>query len=175
MFKQLLKTGLVAAVLSTGLVAAHAEGFYAGASVGTPDYRTSVDGISGNGSGVGATVYGGYALTPHFAVEAGYANLGHIDDASGKVDLHTLYLDGVGRYEFAPKWSVYGSVGVARGHFETTAGHDSSPALKLGAGVEYDLSEHVALRAGYDHYAFSDAFDAKARVGELSAGIRIGF
>lgn len=175
MFKQVLKTGLVAAVLTTGLAAAHAEGLYVGGALGSPNYRTSVNGVEGDGSGVSGKVFGGYGLTPHFAVEAGYANLGHIDDATGKVDLRGVYVDGVGHVEVAPKWSLFGSVGVAEGRFETSNGHDSSPALKLGAGVQYDLTEHVALRAGYDHYAFTDAFDAKPRVGEYALGVKVGF
>lgn len=175
MFKQAIRSGLVAALLATGLAAAHAEGFYAGGSLGSPDYRTSVNGISGNGSGVGGKVYGGYELTPNFSVEGGFADLGHIDDASGRVDLRGVFVDAVGHYEVAPKWSVYGSAGVAQGQFKTTAGQDSSPALKLGVGVEYDLTDRVGLRAGYDHYAFSDAFDAKPRVGELSFGLQVGF
>jgi OmpA-OmpF porin, OOP family len=175
MLKRFTQPALVAAVLAACLGAAHAEGLYVGGSLGTPDYKSSVNGISGNGSGVGGKVYGGYDLTPNFAIEAGLFDPGHIDDAAGKVKLYGAYVDGVGHYGFAPQWSVLGSVGVAQGRFTTTRGDDSSPALKLGAGLQYDLSSHVALRAEYEHYRFSNAFDAKPDVGEFSLGVKVGF
>ena len=146
-----------------------------GGSLGTPDYKSSVNGIGGNGSGVGGKLYGGYQLTPNFAVEGGFVDLGHIDDANGKVNVRGAYVDGVGSYEFAPKWCVLGSVGLAQARFTTTSGNDSSPALKLGAGLQYDLTKTVALRAEYERYHFSDAFDAKPKIGEFTFGLKVGF
>lgn len=175
MFSRITKSTLAAALLVAGIGAARAEGLYVGGGLGAPDYKSSINGISGDGSGVGGKLYGGYELTPNFAVEGGLFDLGHIDDASGKVNLRGGYVDAVGRYEFAPKWSVIGSVGVADGRFSTTQGDDSSPALKLGAGLQYDLTRTVALRAGYDHYRFSDAFDGKPKVGEYAFGVKVGF
>jgi OmpA-OmpF porin, OOP family len=175
MFARTTKFTILAAVLALGSGISHAEGLYVGGNLGTPDYKSSINGISGNGSGLGGKVFGGYELTPNFAIEGGLIDLGHIDSGNGKVDLRGAYLDAVGTYEFAPKWSLLGSLGVAEGRFTTSAGKDSSPALKLGAGIEYDLTQHVALRAEYEHYHFSDAFDAKANVGEFSLGFKVGF
>ena len=169
------KSTLAAVLVVAGIGAAHAEGLYVGGSLGTPDYKSSINGVSGNGSGVGGKVYGGYRITPNFAIEGGLFDLGHIEDASGKVDLRGAYVDAVGSYEFAPKWSVLGRAGLADGRFTSTGGNDSSPALKLGAGLQYDLTKQVALRAENEHYHFSDAFDAKANVGEVSFGVKVGF
>lgn len=175
MIKRSVPSALAAAVLMACLGAAHAEGVYVGGSLGTPDYKSSVNGISGHGSGVGGKLYGGYELTPNFAVEAGLFDPGHIDEAAGKVKLRGAYIDGVGRYELAPQWSVLGSVGVAQGRFNTSLGDDSSPALKLGVGLQYELTPRVALRAEYEHYRFSNAFDAKPDLGEASLGVKVGF
>lgn len=175
MFTAFKKSIVAAAVLVAGIGAAHAEGLYIGGSLGTPDYRSSINGVSGNGSGVGGKLYGGYGLTPNFALEGGLFDLGHIDDSTGKVDLRGAYVDALGRYEFAPKWSVIGSVGLAEGRFSTMSGKDSSPALKLGAGLQYELTKQVALRAEYEHYRFTDAFDAKPKVGEYTFGVNVGF
>jgi OOP family OmpA-OmpF porin len=70
---------------------------------------------------------------------------------------------------------VLGRAGVAEGRFTTTNGDDSSPALKLGAGLQYDITDRVAVRAEYEHYHFTDAFDAKPKVGEYSLGVKVGF
>ena len=171
------KTPLIAAVLlAAGIGAAQAsEGAYAGGSLGAPDYKSSVNGITGDGTGVGGKLYGGYKFTPNLALEGGVFDLGHIDDANGKVKLRGAYADAVGRYEFAPKWTALGSAGLAEGRFTTTGGNDSSPALKLGAGVEFNLTREIALRGEYEHYHFADAFDAKANVGEFSLGVNVGF
>lgn len=170
------KSAFAAAVLVVaGIGAAHAEGPYVGGSVGSPDYKSSINGVGGDGSGVGGKIYGGYQITPNFAVEGGVFDLGHIDDAAGKVNLRGVYVDAVGSYEVAPQLSVLGSAGVAQGRFTTTNGDDSSPALKLGAGLQYDLTKQVALRGEYEYYRFSDAFDAKPKVGEFSVGVKVGF
>lgn len=175
MISRLNKSVLAAAIVFGGIGAAHAEGLYVGGSLGSPDYKSSVNGVTGEGSGVGGKVFGGYQITPNFAVEGGVFDMGHIDDASGKVNLRGAYADAVGSYEFAPKWSVLGSAGVAEGRFTTTSGNDTSPALKLGAGLQYDITNRVAVRAEYEHYHFSDAFDAKPKVGEYSLGVKVGF
>ena len=175
MFSRFSKSIIVATLITGGVATAQAEGLYIGGNLGSPDYKSSVNGISGNGSGTGLKVYGGYQLTPNFAVESGVFDLGHIDDASGRVKTRGVYLDGVGSYEFAPKWSVLGRAGVAEGRFTTTLGDDSSPALKVGVGLQYDLTKTVALRAEYDHYHFTNAFDGKPNIGEFSVGFKVGF
>lgn len=175
MFTVFKKSLAVATVFLAGVGAAHAEGLYVGGALGTPHYQDSVNGVSGSGSGLGGKIYGGYGLSPNFAIEGGLFDLGHIDDGTGRVDLRGAYVDALGRYEFTPQWSMLGSVGLADGRFSTPGGHDSSPALKLGAGLQYELSKQVALRAEYEQYRFTNAFDAKPKVGEFTVGVNVGF
>jgi OOP family OmpA-OmpF porin len=178
MVTRITRTLMAGALLAAGLASAHAEGLYIGGGIGTPDYHSSINGIGGGGgnnSGTGVKLYGGYQLTPNFAIEGGAFNLGRTDDATGIAKTRGIYADGVGSYEFAPKWSVLGSVGVADARFTTTNGDDSSPALKLGAGVQYDLTHQTALRLQYDHYHFTNAFDQKPNVGEFVFGVKFGF
>lgn len=170
---------LVALTLAAGAAAgAHAEGVYVGGALSAPNYTDSVNGFgsASGGRGPGLKLYGGYQLTPNFAVEAGYANLGRTDSSGGgQAKGQGVFLDGVGSYEFAPRWSVLGSVGVADVRFDTPAGKDSSPALKLGVGLQYDLNKTTALRVGYDQYRFSDAYDAKPQVGQTMVGVKVAF
>lgn len=163
------------ALLAGGLGAAHAEGLYLGGSVGAPNYKDSINSIGGSGGGTGLKLYGGYQLTPNFAVEGGLYRLGRTNDATGTAKVHGIYLDGVGTYEFAPRWSALGSVGVVEGRFNTSLGNDSSVGLKVGAGLQYALTKTVALQLKYEHYHFVNAFEAKPGIGEVSIGIKVGF
>lgn len=157
------------------LGSAHAEGLYLGGGVGLPDYHSSVNGVTGGGSGTGLKLYGGYHLTPNFALEAGAYELGHIDNATGRANVRGAYLDAVGFYPMTEKLSLLGSAGIAHGRWDTTNGDDSSPAWKLGAGVQYDLGNSLALRAQYERYQFTSAFDAKPGVGETTIGLNYRF
>ena len=152
---------------------------YLGASVGSAERKDACGSVLAGGScdekDTAWRLFGGYQITPHFAVEGGAFSLGHVADASGKAKLRGAYADAVGRYEFAPRFSVLGSAGVAEGHFTTSQGDDNSPALKLGAGLQYDVAPRVAVLAKYDHYHFADAFDAKPNVGAVSVGVKVGF
>lgn len=166
---------LAAAALLVAGTVAHAEGFYAGGSLGTPDFRSDINGIGGDDGGTAGKVFGGYQFNPHFGVEAGYVHFGHVDGDLGSAKAHGEYLDAVGRYEFVPQWSVLGSAGVARARFKTTLGDDSSPALKLGAGIEYAMNPQISLLGQYEHYHFTDAFDSKPNVGQYTLGVKVNF
>ena len=177
MVSQRNKLFITTALVACGMTAAHADGLYVGGSLGTPNYSNSINGIGGGGGGdgTGLKLYGGDQLTPNFAVEGGLFSLGRSSDSMGTVKTRGVYLDGVGSYMFMPKWSVLGSLGVAQARFTTTQGNDSSPALKLGVGLQYDLSQQVALRLQFDRYHFSNAFDAKPNVGAYTIGVKVGF
>jgi OOP family OmpA-OmpF porin len=168
---------LAAAALAAGCVgAAHAEGFYAGASVGTPHWNDTVAGVDGDSNGVAGKLYGGYAFTPNFALEAGAARLGHESDLNGRVRANGAFLDAVGTLPLNPDWSLLGRVGVARGRFTGPAGdHDSDTNLHLGAGVQYRITPAMALRAEYEQYRFHDVFGADANVGQVTAGLKVDF
>lgn len=177
MLSRFNKTLLTVALVAGASVGAQAEGLYVGGALGAPNYSNSVNGVGGGGggSGPGLKLYGGYQLTPNFAVEGGYFNLGRSPDVNGTAKAQGLYVDGVASVEIAPKWSLFGSAGVAEGRLRTTAGNDSSPALKLGLGVQYDLTKTTSLRVSYDRYHFTNAFDAKPNIGQTLLGVKVGF
>ncbi|MFT3816136.1 MAG: outer membrane beta-barrel protein [Rubrivivax sp.] len=172
---------LAALSLLAGIAAganAATEGPYAGGALGAPNYVDTINGVGGGngGRGPGLKLYGGYQLSPNLAVEGGYFNLGRSDRGNGgTARAQGLYVDGIGSVEFAPRWSLLGSVGLAQARLRTSVGNDSSPALKLGVGLQYDLTKTTALRLGYDHYRFIDAFDGRPNVGQAVFGVQVGF
>src|SRR6185295_9260759 len=93
-FKPIAAALIVAA--SLGATAAHADGLYGGAALGAGRYQDDVNGVSGAGNGVSGKVFGGYQFNPYLGLEAGYADLGHVDNSTGRVDGRSEYLDAVG-------------------------------------------------------------------------------
>ena len=168
------KTAL-ALLLAAGGVAAHAQGFYAGGSLGVPSWNSTVDGVDSSGRGVAGKLYGGYSLTPNFALEAGAMRLGESRDASGKVKANGGYFDVVGTLPLDKQWALLGRIGAANARFTGPSSHSSDTGLKLGAGVQYQIRPAVALRAEYEQYRFHDVFDAKANVGQFTAGVKVDF
>ena len=167
---------LLALLLGIGAVgAAQAAGFYAGASVGAPDWNSSVGGIDGDSHGMAGKLYGGYSFTPNFALEAGAARLGHESDASGSVRAHGAYQDAVGTWPLAQDWSLLGRLGLAHGRFTGPGGDSSDTGLKLGAGLQYQITPTMALRTEYEQYRFHDVFGANANLGQVTAGLKLDF
>jgi OOP family OmpA-OmpF porin len=172
-----LKPVIAAAAAAASCLAAlpaHAEGLYLGGSLGAPHFGDSINGVSGSGSGVSGKLFGGYQLSPNFAVEAGAVGLGRIDNASGTVRGRGSYLDAVGLLPLGSKWSLLGSVGIARVDLDTSNGDDKGTGLKLGLGAEYALGNNVALRGEYEHYRPA-AFDGHPAIGQYTLGVRVGF
>jgi OmpA-OmpF porin, OOP family len=169
------RLALGATLLAGAIGAAQAEGIYVGGGVGVPDYHSSINGVTGGGSGTGVKLYGGYQFNPNFAVELGGYELGHIDNSTGKANVRGAYLDAVGFYPLNDRFSLLGSAGVAQGRWDTTNGDDTSSALKLGAGVQYQLTPAVGVRAQYERYMYTNAFDQKPGVGETTVGVNFKF
>lgn len=168
----------LATVLVAAAAGAHAEGFYAGGALSAPDYDSAINGYGdgASGRGPGFKLYGGYQFTPNFSLEGGAFNLGTTRSTNGgDARAYGAFVDAVGSYEFVPHWSVLGSAGVAQAHFTSASGSDNSPGLKLGVGLQYDLTANTSLRLGYDRYHFIDAYDAKPNVGSTSLGVKVNF
>ncbi len=176
MFNQQLKGISTLATCMAALVSfgAHAEGLYAGAAIGTPDFGNGVNNISGSGSGVSGKVYGGYQLNSNFAIEAGLATLGHINNANGSAYAHGGFVDAVGLLPVGGNFSLLGSLGVAQVNLNTSNGDDKGAGLKLGVGAEYALSRSVALRGEYENYRAAE-FGGHPSIGQYTFGVKVGF
>lgn len=172
------KSGVVAAtvlvVAQLGALPAHAEGLYAGGSLGGTNYPNDVNGIDGGSSNVSGKLFGGYQFTPNFALEAGAADFGRARAHGDRVDGHALFLDAVGILPLDEQWSLLGRVGVAHADLNTSTGDANGTGLKVGLGAQYALSHNVALRAEWERYHPS-LFGQHPDIDQYTVGLRIGF
>ena len=177
MSKKNIKTLLAMSFMAAGVSVAHAEDFYVGGSLSAPNFNDQVNhyGEAESGRGPGAKLYGGLQLNPHVAVETGWMNLGRTQNTGGSATIYGGYVDAVGTLPVANKWSLLGRAGLAEARLTSSTGDTSSAALKAGVGVQYDLTQKVAVRVEYEHYHFLSAFGEKPEVGQASVGLKIGF
>jgi OOP family OmpA-OmpF porin len=124
-------------------------------------------------------VFGGYAFNRHFALEAGYANLGEasasvpafggIPAADVAIETTAFELVGVGLLPLAERFSVYGKLGLYRADTEvrvsfaglgSVSRSDDNTDLTFGLGLRYDVTPSLGVRAEWQRYSdvSADAF-----------------
>jgi len=140
----------------------------------------------------GYKIFGGYQLNRNFAVEGGYFDLGNFGYTAttvptgtldGRIKLRGLNLDLVGMVPLSEKFSVFGRAGLnyaqARDSFRGTGAvqvanpnpRTNDTHYKLGLGLQYALSESVAVRAEAERYRVNDAIGNRGHVDLVSVGL----
>ncbi len=148
-------------------------------------------------SGTGYKLFGGYQLNRNFAVEGGYFDLGkssytvnatrNIGGAPGTFNGETrvrgLNLDLVGMLPLSDRFSVLGRVGAAyaqsRANFNSTGSVPANPSnsrrndtnLKVGLGLQYAITEALAVRAEIERYRISDPVRNRGHIDMASLGL----
>ncbi len=164
-------------VLGAALVmplAAHAEGSYVKAGVGSSEYK--YDGSSENKTAVNLAY--GFSLNKNFGVELGYANLGKLKTTDGDYSVKTqsFYLAGVGSLPLTDAFSAFGKVGVAINHLtaketgfaDTT---ETKTRALLGLGLAYNFTKEIAGTLEYQHFGTVD----QVKISALTVGVKYGF
>jgi OOP family OmpA-OmpF porin len=139
-------------------------------------------------------LFGGYQFNPNFALEGGYVNLGKFDynsaisspaadTVNGHLGVMGIDAAAVGMLPLNEQWSVFGKAGAF--YAKTTLDASSGGAVNvneashwgtsplLGAGVSYDITRKVALRAEWDRYFRVGDTDTTGRgdIDQLTAGV----
>ena len=154
-------------------------GFYVGAGVGQAKARDwcALGGFNScDDKKTAWKVFGGYQITPNFAVEAGYANLGKFTASFGpeteeaKVTAWEASLLAGG--PILNQVSIFGRLGFYRAHVEDvdnlfgTFKHDNTD-LTFGLGVGFGLARNIGVRAEWQRYY-------KVGGGETALGAGVG-
>ncbi len=178
------KTLLLAGV--AGLFAANAQALeltpYVGAdyNVNFVNKASFLDGVI-PGKYHSGSIVAGTKVTPYAAVEA----FGELAKHENKLNIHTQYgAYGVDAFGILPlgcygEWEVLGTAGVGRYRFESKVKPHIERetahvwGYRLGAGMQYNITDNWGVRAVYRHIAFVNkdprGFDT------LSLGVRYSF
>jgi len=140
----------------------------------------------------GFKVFGGYQLNKNFAVEGGYFDLGKFGytattvpagTLNGNIKLRGLNLDLVGIVPLTDKFSAFGRAGLnyaqARDSFSGTGAvqvgnpnpRKNDTNYKLGLGLQYALTESLAVRAEAERYRVNDAVGNRGHIDLVSVGL----
>lgn len=159
-------------------------GFYVGAGVGQAKARDwcALGGFNScDDKKTAWKLFGGYQITPNFAVEAGYANLGKFE---ATFDIPGLGPDGerakvtaweaslLARAPLVERLSIFGRIGIYRATVEDTDDifgtfkHDNND-FTFGLGLGYDITRNFGLRAEWQRYN-------KVGGGETALGAGVG-
>lgn len=201
---------VLASLLGTGARAQESSYPYMGLSLGQS--RANIDepritagllgaglattGIRSNEREAAFKLFGGYQLTPNFAVEAGYFSLGTFGFRAttvppgtfdGRIRLQGLNLDLVGTWPMTERLSLLGRVGAqyaqAQDRFRGTGAvaiSNPNPSrretnYKLGAGLQYEINPSMLVRGEVERYRINDAVGNHGDVNVVSLSLVIPF
>ncbi len=167
---KLLSSALLAAVLGASALSAQAadKGVYAGAGVG----QSFVDEQAYDDEDTAFSVFGGYQFNRYFGLEAGYADFGKIEPqgAGRALEADSAYLTAVGTLPITEKFSAYAKAGFHAWNLDdaipglTGTNDDSGTDPTYGVGVQYRLTDQVALRGEYSRFEIEDLDQDLAQV-----------
>lgn len=141
---------------------------------------------------LGFKLFVGKQLNPYFSVEAGYFDLGKFGVSAttsgngsfrGEAGFRGANLDLVGQLPVTQRLSLLGRAGMQYAHTRTSFSGNRLAAVtnpnasekklgaKLGLGLEYKLSEALALRGEVERYRLNDAVGNRGEVDLLSLGL----
>jgi OOP family OmpA-OmpF porin len=148
--------------------------------------------ISDRDRDTGYKIFGGYQVNRNFALEGGYFDLGKFGftantvpagTLNGDIKLKGLNLDLVGILPITERFSAFGRAGViyaqARDSFTGTGAVNvtnpnpskSQANYKLGLGMQYALTDALAVRAEVERYRINDAVGNKGDIDLFSVGL----
>ena len=149
-------------------------------------------GLTRNDSDLAYKIFGGYQFHEYFAVEAGYFRLGKFDfnattSPAGALDaqirLRGLNLDLVGRLPLVEGLYAIGRVGAqytrainrysgsgAAGAFATDVEKDELN-YKVGAGLQFEITPAILVRAEAERYRISDAMGNHGHVNAYTVSL----
>lgn len=163
--------------LMTGVSQAGETGGYVGLGFGATDSGAKAKDLANfcfdnteqctvDNSSQSFQVQGGYNVTPNFAVEAAYTDLGTVTSfesstISAEQDTKGISVSAVGKMPVGTRAKVYGKAGVfhwksdvnARDTIGNTLSSDSDGTDPVvGVGVDYQISPNWSARIGWDRY-----------------------
>lgn len=194
------------AVMNSPFAVADESFWYIGGNIGESRAKIDDDRITDQLLGIGLAssisddkrdtgykLFGGYQYNKHFAVEAGYFDLGKFSytattvpagTLNGEIKLSGWNLDAVGMWPMSEKFSAFGRVGMNYAQAKDTFGStgavptptDPNPSktelnYKAGLGIQYDFNKSLGMRLEAERYRINDAVGNQGDVDLYSIGL----
>ena len=160
-------------------------------------YKVPTTGTRRTPEDTGYRLFGGYQMTRNFALEGGYFNLGKsVFDTTtlagplrAQTEAEGVNLDMVYTLPVSERWSVLGRLGAQYAHTRTGydgrglaagrapyvvgVGHSNKEDsnLKVGVGVQYELSRSLFLRGEAERYRIHDGINTKGDIDLYSVSL----
>lgn len=154
------------------------EGWYVGGSIGKGYVDENIDGLQFKADGTAFRVFGGYSFNDHFAVEAGYLDLGTYRDTIDVAGTSVPVSANADGFTFAAaatlplseRLSALARVGFyfSDGQSTTAGITENDPSDEnpfVGVGLGYSLSEYIDVNLGADYFDMDVAQPWMASVG----------
>jgi OOP family OmpA-OmpF porin len=153
----LIALAMVTAALACATDARAQTGFYAGGSIGQSHYKEQSP-LSApiDSANTGFKAYVGYQFNPLISIELGQAELGSFQAGVNSLKPSGAFLDLVSNVPIAPQWSLLARLGAFDNRTLRVVGGSSvlekATNVKVGTGLQYELSPHTALRGEWERY-----------------------
>ncbi len=202
----LLATLVLAAPCAFAQSSIDNTGMYMGIGAGDSKAKFNHDSAAQNALGTGVTpgplsvdergnaykIYLGFPMSPNWAVEAGYFNLGRFGfdgsttppgTVSGSAKIQGLNLDLVGTLPITDRWSLLGRVGAAyaetkssisgtgAGEVAASSSSKRDTHYKYGFGTQYAFTPALTLRLEGERYRVNDMVGQRSDVDLISVGL----
>lgn len=191
MHKIVPSSALLLILCATGAVQAQ-EGGYAGLAIGPgkAGFKNAAgERIEHRNDVVNFKAYAGYALSEHFAIEAGYAGTSsqpRFDKtkfgaaADPEADVNAVYAALRGKVAVSGTVDLYAKLGIARNHVELKgAGAQDVDLTKVtpmaGVGAAWRITEKLALTAELEHYGRVPEGTRRFSQNRAQVGLQFGF
>lgn len=159
------------------------ENFYVGGDLGYSmiDYDSTLDAIAEDKLPM-LNVYMGYNIDDYYAIEWGgfmtTENDRTVSGVSTDAEEYGVFVDAVGKYAMEYDFTLLGTVGLQYSKLKvqntTTDFSESEIAPRLGAGLEYAVSDNMKVR-GMARYVFSDYDGEVGNAVQYTLGMNYAF
>ncbi|MFA6062839.1 MAG: porin family protein [Gallionella sp.] len=155
---------LLAATITTPVLAQGTEGLYIALDLGSVSFNNSNLGGTEFAGPKSFRIASGYRFTPTVAVEAAYVNIGSstMVTSVGNVTLKNsvLQLAAVANYPLNDSFDLIGKLGISSdankvsgtGNFSGLNTSNRKTSLMYGVGAQYNVNKQWAVRAQYEDF-----------------------
>lgn len=181
--KKLMSVAAFAAM--TMFASAASAQAYVGGTVGFSNFSVDCRGLyECDKQDTAFKIYGGYTLAPHWSIEAAYIDFGSTTGVAPfnlgnyGIDVSAFIVNGAYRWDFSPKWSGIGRLGLANVSADGSGlfGNQSDSNIKLygGFGIEYAVSKNLKIVGALDLTAF-ELLNDDGSLNSISGGVQFSF